>query len=155
MLIHRKKIQVEWGDCDPGGIVYFTTSDEHVFYALDARSGAKRFSLPYGTFSYSSPSIAGNVAYFGVFDGQIYAVGTHSGKLLARFRTDAARRELPKHLDAKGNLDANSFYTVGTLDGVIVGLDRLMALGSVIGSPAIANGVLFVGSTDGTLYAIR
>jgi 4-hydroxybenzoyl-CoA thioesterase len=23
MLIHRKKIQVEWGDCDPGGIVYF------------------------------------------------------------------------------------------------------------------------------------
>ena len=23
MLIHRKKIQVEWGDCNPGGIVYF------------------------------------------------------------------------------------------------------------------------------------
>lgn len=23
MLIHRKKIQIEWGDCDPGGIVYF------------------------------------------------------------------------------------------------------------------------------------
>ncbi len=23
MLIHRKEIQIEWGDCDPFGIVYF------------------------------------------------------------------------------------------------------------------------------------
>ena len=23
MLVHRKKIHIEWGDCDPGGIVYF------------------------------------------------------------------------------------------------------------------------------------
>jgi 4-hydroxybenzoyl-CoA thioesterase len=23
MLVHRRKVQIEWGDCDPGGIVYF------------------------------------------------------------------------------------------------------------------------------------
>ena len=23
MLIHRKTIHIEWGDCDPGGVVYF------------------------------------------------------------------------------------------------------------------------------------
>jgi hypothetical protein len=28
------------------------------------------------------------------------------------------------------------------------------ALGSIAASPAIANGVLYVGSTEGTLYAI-
>ena len=38
---------------------------------------------------------------------------------------------------------------------VIVVLDRLFTLGSIVGSPAIANSVLYVGSTDGTLYAIE
>jgi outer membrane protein assembly factor BamB len=79
---------------------------------------------------------------------------TQSGQIVARFLTDAAARKLPALLDRNGDLDINQFYAEPTLDGVMVGLERIYGLGSIVGSPVLANGVLYVGSTDGTLYAI-
>jgi 4-hydroxybenzoyl-CoA thioesterase len=42
MLVNRRKIQIEWGDCDPGGIVYFPRYYEYCdacTLALFARAG--------------------------------------------------------------------------------------------------------------------
>ena len=137
-----------------GGSVYYTTSDERKFFSLDAATGAVRFSLGYGAFAYSSPSIAGNDAYYGSFDGRLYGVDIRTGQIVARFSTDASRQNLGAHLDAAGNLDLGTIYTEGTLDGIILGLNRLYALGSIVASPAIADGVLFIDDTNGTLYAL-
>ncbi len=137
------------------GSVYYTTSDEKKFYALDAATGQLRFTVGYGAYAFSSPSVAGSNAYFGSFDGRLYAVDTTSGKVVAAFSTDASKQELPRHLDAHGNLDVGSFYTSPTLDATFVALHGVYALGSLAGSPAIAEGTLFIGSTEGTLYAIR
>jgi len=46
-------------------------------------------------------------------------------------------------------------YTDRTLDGIIIGLDRMFSMGSIISSPVVRGGVLYVGSTDGNLYALR
>ena len=138
-----------------GGTVYYTTSDERKFFALDAATGSERFKVGYGAYAFGSPSIAGDVAYFGTFDGRLYGVDVRNGRIVARFATDASRRNLPAYSDASGNLDLQKIYADPTLDGVIVGLSKVYSLGSIAGTPAIAGGVLFVGSTDGTLYAIR
>lgn len=138
-----------------GGTVYYTTSDERKFYAVDAKTGAVRFTVAYGAFAFSSPSIAGNVAYYGVFDGRLYAVDANTGRMVATFSTDASARDLAKHLDSAGNLDLNGYYGDATLDATIVGLNGVYGLGSLVGSPAIANGTLFIGSSEGTLYALR
>jgi eukaryotic-like serine/threonine-protein kinase len=137
------------------GAVFFTTSDEKKFFALDARTGAERFSVPYGAFAFSSPSIASGVAYYGSFDGLLYGVDTRSGRVVARFASDASRANLAAHLNSKGMLDLEAMYPAGTLDGIFAGLNRIYALGSIVGTPAIHDGTLFVGSTDGTLYAVR
>ena len=136
------------------GTVYFTTSDSKVFWALDAATGSPRFKVPYGAFAFSSPSIADEVAYFGTFDGRLYAVDTRTGALVGHFATDGSTANLAAHLDAKGNLDVDGFYADGTFEGIVVGLNAIYTLGSIPGSPAIAGGTLFVGSTDGTLYAV-
>jgi outer membrane protein assembly factor BamB len=137
-----------------GNTVYFSTSDEKVFWAVDAATGSARFTLPYGAFAFSSPSIAGGIAYFGTFDGRLYAIDARSGAIVARFETDGSLANLSGHLDAKGNLDTQSFYPDGTFEGVVVGLHRIFSVGSIAASPALAGGVLFIGSTDGTLYAL-
>jgi len=137
------------------GTVFYTTSDEKRFWALNAATGAERFSVPYATFSFSSPSVAGNMAYFGAFDGRLYGVDADSGKVTARFSTDASRRNLPAHLNAKGEVDMSGFYPDNTFESVVAGLERVYSLGSIVSSPAIANGVLYVGSADGNVYAIR
>lgn len=136
------------------GAIYFTTSDEHVFFALDAATGKALFHDAYATFSYSSPSIAGGVAYYGTFDGLLYAVDTRDGKVLATFETDGAKKYRSAHLDKRGNLDLNTLYPNDTIDGINAGIAKIFTLGSIVGGPAIADGVLYVSSTDGTLYAI-
>jgi len=137
-----------------GNSVYYTTSDERTFFALDAVTGAQRFSVRYGAYAFSSPAIAGSVAYFGTFDGRLYGVDVSTGKVVARFSTDASRENLASHLLPDGSLNLNPYYADPTLDGIIVGLSRIYQLGSIAASPVIANGVLYVGSTEGTLYAI-
>jgi len=136
------------------GVVYYTTSDEKVFWALEARTGAEMFKAPYGSFAFSSPSLAGGVAYFGTFDGRLYGVNVMSGEVVARFSTDASAKNLSAHLDKSGNVDLNTFYDDSTLDATILGLERIYGMGSLPGSAAIDGGVLFVGSTEGTLYAL-
>ncbi len=137
------------------GAVYFTTSDERVFFAVDAMTGKTLFHDAYASFSFSSPSLAGGVAYYGTFDGTLYAVDTRDGTVAATFLTDGARKNRPAHLDKKGDLDLNTFYSRNTIDGINAGLAKIFTLGSIVGSPAIAGGVLYIGSTDGTLYALR
>lgn len=138
-----------------GDTVYYTTSDERKFFAVDAATGAVRFSVGYGAFAFSSPSLAGGVAYYGTFDGRLYGVDARSGAVVGQFSTDASARNLDKHLDASGNLKLEDFYAEPTLDGTILGLNGVYGLGSIAGSPAIADATLYIGSTDGTLYAVR
>jgi outer membrane protein assembly factor BamB len=137
------------------GAVYYTTSDERRFFALDAANGRQRFSLPYDAFSFSSPSLAGRTLYFGTSAGTLYAVDARSGKVVARFATDGKRRNAARYLASDGTLNSRLLYTDPTLGGAYVGLDRTFSLGSIVGSPSIAGGRVFVGATDGTLYALE
>ena len=41
-----------------------------------------------------------------------------------------------------------------TLDATIIGVDRLLQLGAVLSSPAVANGVVYAASADGSVYAL-
>jgi outer membrane protein assembly factor BamB len=41
-----------------------------------------------------------------------------------------------------------------TIDASIIGIDRLLQLGSILSSPAVANGVVYVASADGSVYAL-
>ena len=50
---------------------------------------------------------------------------------------------------------SSALYSDFTLDGIIIGVHRMFTLGSILSSPVVADGVLYVGSTDGNLYALR
>lgn len=138
-----------------GNDVFYTTSDERTFFALNAATGAERFHVRYGSYAFSSPAIAGGVAYFGTFDGRLYGIDVSKGNVVARFSTDASRRNLAAHLLPDGSLNLKPYYSDPTLDGIVAGLSRVYELGSIAASPVIADGVLYIGSTEGVLYAIR
>jgi outer membrane protein assembly factor BamB len=137
------------------GRVYFATSDSSLFHAVDAATGAPVFQLGTGLFVFSSPAIAGGTVYFGTHAGYIKAVDVKSQKITAEFRTDASKENMPKYMGADGKLNQRAIYPDFTLDGIIIGLDRLYSLGGVFSSPAIHGGVIYVGSTYGFLYALE
>lgn len=137
------------------GVVYFATSDGTRFKALDAATGAVRFDLQNKAVSFSSPSIAGDRVYYGTSDGFVQAVDLTRGTLVAQFQSDGSRANLAAWVDSAGRLQSGRMFPDRTLDGMVMGLRTMFTVGSILSSPAIVDGVLFVGSTDGTVYAIR
>lgn len=137
------------------GIVYFPTSDGRRFKAVEAATGAVKIDLQNVAVSFSSPAIAGEVAFYGTSDGYLNAVGIRDGKLKARFQTDGSKENGARYTGEDGVLKTGPMYPDGTLDGMVIGMRTLMSLGSVLSSPVVAGGVAYFGSTDGHLYAVR
>jgi outer membrane protein assembly factor BamB len=138
-----------------GNRVYFTTSDSLKFQALNAKTGAEVYSLPYGTYSFSSPSVAGGHAFFGTFDGKLHVVDLGTRQYSGEFAVPGFSVNGPRYLEANGKIKADVVWTGDTLDDIIVDLrSKIFSLGSILSSPAIQDGVVYFGSTDGTLYAL-
>jgi outer membrane protein assembly factor BamB len=138
-----------------GGTVYFPTSDGTQFKAIAIGSGKLEWRTVNKAISFSSPAIAGDVIYFGLHDGWLRALDIKTGSLKAEFQTEGNKANAPKYVDGEGKLKMGEIYPDSTLDGVMIGLDRMYSLGSVLSSPVVANGVVYFGSTDGYLYAVR
>jgi outer membrane protein assembly factor BamB len=137
------------------GVVYFPTSDGTRFKALDAATGAVKFNVQTKAVSFSSPALVGNVVYFGTSDGWLHAIDARDGKPIVDFQTDGNKANAAQWVDANGHMRGAAMYDDPTYDGMIVGHFRGLTLGSILSSPVVANGVLYVGSTDGNLYALR
>jgi len=137
------------------GRVYFPTSDGQRFKALEAATGNVIFDKPMKAVSFSSPAIAGNRILFGTSDGWLHLMDRDTGAAVAGFQTEGSRQNAAKYLDAEGRMIGSALYPDGTLDGMVIGLDRMFSLGSILSSPTLFEGVAYVGSTDGTIYALR
>jgi outer membrane protein assembly factor BamB len=137
------------------GRVYFTTSDTKRFEALDAASGRLLYELTDKIYSFSSPAIAGGHAYFGTFDGKVHDVDLEKRQYEGAFATEGYYANAPRYLDAEGLLKQDRVWVGDTLDDAIVGIrGKLFSMGSILSSPAVQDGVAYVGSVDGSLYAL-
>jgi outer membrane protein assembly factor BamB len=135
------------------GVVYFPTSDGTRFKALDGMTGALKYSIENKAISFSSPAIVGDRAYYGTSDGWVHSIDLATGALGPEFQSDGSKANASKYIDANGHM-AN-LYPDFTLDGMIIGVHNMFTLGSFISSPAIVDGVLYIGSTDGNVYAVK
>lgn len=150
--------QTGWVIASPAvkdGVVYFPTSDGTRFKAIDAASSRLVFSVENKDVSFSSPAIVERLAYYGTTDGWLHAVDIQTGKMAHEFQTEGSKANGGKYLDTSGKPDFAKIYPDPTLDGIIVGLSRIHSMGSVLSSPVVVEGVLYVGSTDGYMYALR
>jgi outer membrane protein assembly factor BamB len=95
------------------------------------------------------------VAFYGTSDGWLNAVDLAKGILVARFQTDGSKENGGRYTDSTGRMQTRTMYPDRTLDGMMIGMRTMMTLGSVLSSPVIADGVVYFGSTDGHLYAVR
>lgn len=160
------------------GIVFFGTHDDD-FYALAVDDGNLIWHLetgpalpfPWGYESgdvyTSSPTVVGETVLFGSGDGRVYAVEARTGTVLWKYRTEGRVRSSPAVVDGAvyvGSADG-SIYAIELDTGRLrwrfdtegrdlfsgdFGYDRR----TVQSSPAVVDGVVYVGARDGYLYAI-
>jgi outer membrane protein assembly factor BamB len=137
------------------GVVYYTTSDSFRFLALDAATGKVQYALPTGIYGFSSPAIAGSHAYFGTFDGQLHDVDLKRRAYAGAFATPGFTANGPRFLGPDGRLKSEAVWSGPTLDESIVDMHtKLFSMGSILSSPAVQDGTVYVGSVDGKLYAL-
>ncbi|PYX46483.1 MAG: pyrrolo-quinoline quinone [Acidobacteria bacterium] len=138
------------------GKVYFATSDTSLVDEVDARSGAVLRSLGLNHwYLYSSPAIAGNTLYVGSTQGKLVAVDLAQFKPAWTFETDGMKTNGPAYTKADGSPDQEAIYRSDFYDDMVGGVGRVMSMGAIISSPVVVDSVVYVGSADGNLYALR
>ena len=135
--------------------VVFATSDSSLFHIADAATGKSVLKQPTKAYVFSSPSVAGGVAYYGVLNGILQARDVKSGELLWEFRTDRSRENPAWALNADATFNMPLLYPSVWREKPIIAAEQQFSVGSIFSSPLIVNGVVYVGSTDGFLYALN
>lgn len=139
------------------GVVYIGTSDTYLLLAFDAKTGNQLFKYKANGYVYSSPALSATTAFFGDFTGELFAVNAKSGKLSDTFTT-AGRDKNAAAVLKKDTLDFgylmqghnNALYSTS-----VYVMDKFYTLGPIVSSPVINNGVIYFGSADGYLYAVK
>jgi outer membrane protein assembly factor BamB len=99
---------------------------------------------------------AGDLAFVGSHNGRLYAVDTKTGTLAWQFQTEASKQDPMKVLNADGSLNQDAFAPVfGDFEDMYIDFYRYISIGAIMSSPVIDQGVVYVGSMDGNLYALH
>jgi outer membrane protein assembly factor BamB len=137
------------------GKVYFATSDSHRIWAIDTAGGKPVFEIPMRWFSFSSPALAGKWLYVGNWDGTVTAVDLTTATSAWVFATEASRTQAAAHTGKDGRIN---FFTDPHLepfyDTLMALVEQQYSLGAIISSPTVVDGVLYIGSADGNVYAL-
>jgi outer membrane protein assembly factor BamB/tetratricopeptide (TPR) repeat protein len=149
------------------GTVYVGSRDESL-YAVDAATGTKQWQFDTDGFVDSSPAVADGTVYVGSRDESLYAVDAAIGERQWQFDTDGFVDSSPAVADGTvyvGSWD-NKLYAVDVATGTeqwqfdtdgFVDSEQWQfdTDGFVDSSPAVADGTVYVGSSDESLYAVK
>jgi eukaryotic-like serine/threonine-protein kinase len=142
------------------GIVYFGSGDTNI-YALDAASGQLKWKFKTGDVVHASPAVADGKLYVGSWDSCFYALDAKTGKEVWRFKT-GEDPEIHNQVGIQSSAAvADGIVYFGCRDSNFYAVDaatgkerwRFNNKGSwVIGSPAVANGKVYFGTSDTALF---
>jgi eukaryotic-like serine/threonine-protein kinase len=137
------------------GKLYFATSDTALFHALDANTGAPLYSIKFHWPVFGSPAIAGNTLYLPEQNGKLTAIDLVAHKPAWVFQSDASRQNLTKFSKPDGTPAYESVFTSTFYDDTIVGIKKLRSVGSILSSPVVSGSAVYLGTSDGSLYALQ
>ncbi len=136
------------------GKVIVGTSDSKLLHVLDAESGKPIYQHEGNAYFFSSPAVTADTIVVGKMNGGVIALDLPTGKPLWEYETEASRRNAGWLLNADRSHNSAMIFRP-TDYGSGLGVQRLFSLGVVASSPLVAGGVVYVGSTDGFVYALH
>jgi outer membrane protein assembly factor BamB len=150
--------QGSWVNSTPAvvnGKVIFGTSDSSLLHIVDAASGKSLVKQQLKAYVFSSPGLADGVIYLGILNGTLEARSLETGELLWDYRTEASRENSGWALTADRRFNSGLLFPSPWRETTIIGQSIQNSVGPFYSSPLVVNGVVYVGSGDGYLYAIE
>ena len=123
--------------------ILYSGSAGGTLYALNVANGVLVWARTIGTGFASSPLTANGVIYIGSLDHHLYALSTTSGKTLWSFLTGSA-------ITSNAATDTGDVYidSGGTLYALNSKTGKMLWRYAVQGSPVIANGLVYIGTSQ-------
>jgi eukaryotic-like serine/threonine-protein kinase len=137
------------------GQVIFATSDTSLVQAVDAATGAPRWTRQAKAYVFASPTVAGGLVLVGQLNGELLALRAVDGSAEWRWRTEASLANRGWVLTADGKLNAPWLFGSNWHEAMALGFDRQSSVGSLFSSVWLHDGTLYLGSAEGRLYALR
>ena len=137
------------------GKVYFGTSDSSLLHVVDAATGEKRFTIETGFPIYASPAIANGALFVGTFGGRLLAYDLKTHQPLWAFETEASKKNAPAYSKPDGSIDFSKLISAVFYDDMVMAVHKAYTTGAFLSSPAIAGDTLYIGSADGSVYALK
>jgi outer membrane protein assembly factor BamB len=145
--------------------VYVTVLKTHIpgipgrIYALNSRSGQTRWWRDLPSASESSPLLDGERLFFGSQNGTVYALSTRNGRVLWTYHASGSVKASPTLSggilyfgDYSGHVQAIAEQT-GRRIWRSSSEGALFGSGTFYSTPAVVYGRVFLGNTDGRIYA--
>ena len=137
------------------GKVFFATSDSSLFHVVEAATGKPVLRQQGRAYVFSSPVVAGDVVLLGVLNGILEARDVRTGEILWEFRTETSRQNAGWVLTAEAKFNGPLLYPSGWRETPLAAAERQFAIGAFFSTPLVSKGVVYVGSTDGAMYALE
>jgi len=119
------------------------------------RTGAAVGSWPFNWYLFASPALAGGLAYVAGWDGKLTAIDLATRKPVWIWQTDASRQHLAEFSKPDGSMRLRPEGSDPFYDELVTAVTRSFSMGSLLSSPVVVDGALYIGSADGDLYALR
>ena len=169
---------VRWSTPAVSNDIVYLGSNDYKLYALDAVTGTKIWEYTTGGRVQSSPVVANGAVYAGSQDGRVYALNATTGAKLWEYIIgyNKGLGGIP-YWWSRPVVENGVVYAVSWTEGKVCALDALTGtniweyrimgdywltpaaerakkLPSFLSSPAVANGIVYVGSDDHKVYAL-
>ncbi len=142
------------------GKVYFGSGDGNV-YAVDAATGVLQWKLATRDVVHASPAVADGVVYIGSWDSRLYAIDAETGQerwIFAAGEDQAIHNQVGFQSSAAV---ADGTVYVGCRDAHLYAIDAATGRKKwdyptskswVIGTPAVRDGIVYVGTSDSARF---
>ena len=101
---------------------------------------------------YGTAIAANDVIYFGCFNGKLYGVDPLNGNIKWQFQTPSSLKNYSTIYDEKDKFKKD-FQLYGS--DMQLSERKIHSLGALLSTPIVEKEVIFFGSTDGYLYAVK
>ena len=140
---------------EKNGKLYYGTSDSHSFYAVNSFNGEVHWKKPLNMRVYGTAASFDTLIFSGCFNGFLYGFDEQTGKIAWNFQTMGSKEKYDSVYDTTGQF-RKDFVMYSKDEKISLQAEqKILALGSIISSPVISDGVIYFASTDGNLYSVR
>ena len=142
------------------GKVFFGSGDGGI-YAVDAQTGVLQWKFSTNDVVHASPAIVGNTVYIGSWDSYLYAIDADTGAVKWSFKTgeDPTIHNQVGFQSSPTVVDGTIY--VGCRDAHVYAIDAATghkkwdyptSKGWVVATPAVREGLVYVGTSDGARF---